>query len=288
MSTGTSRSFHFKLTLAASSKITRLIAGTPSAPAWHTPPEAPDPLHGISSSLQTSVCGAAGRGKRWEYDMYAVIKTGGKQYRVAADDVLKVEKLDGNPGAAVQFGEVLMLGGTGSVTVGKPTVSGASVTAEILEQGRGPKLINFKKRRRKNSRRKKGHRQDLTTVRIMEVLGAGQKASKELTGVGVKARRFRGSGRRFELLKSAEGGQADDLSLIGGVGPKFAEELHKAGIFHLWQIAALTKQNVEALEAKGQFSHRIQRDEWVMQAQELLDGKPPRAKIDRDHAATSA
>ncbi len=217
--------------------------------------------------------------------MYAVIKTGGKQYRVAADDVLKVEKLDGEPGASVNFAEVLMLGGNGGVTVGKPTISGATVTAEILEQGRGPKLINFKKRRRKNSRRKKGHRQDLTTVRIMEVLGAGAKASKQPTGEGVKARRFRGSGRSFELLTTPDGGRGDDLSLIGGVGPKFVEELNKIGVFHLWQIAAMTKQNVEALEAKGHFSHRIAREEWVEQAKELLDGKPPRAKIDRDHAS---
>ena len=114
--------------------------------------------------------------------MYAVIKTGGKQYRVAADEIFEVEKLAGEPGELVKFADVLMLGGDGNVTVGKPTVSGATVTAEILEQGRGPKTINFKKRRRKNSRRKKGHRQDLTTVRILEVLASGQSPSKKPTG----------------------------------------------------------------------------------------------------------
>lgn len=213
--------------------------------------------------------------------MYAVIKTGGKQYRVAADEILEVEKLEGDPGSVVKLADVLMLGGNGSITVGKPLVAGASVTAEILEQGRGPKLINFKKRRRKNSRRKKGHRQDLTTLRILEVLAAGQSASKKATGVGVVARAFRGNGRSFEVLKAAEGGRADDLSLIGGVGPKYVEALNKAGIFHMWQVAAMTKQNVAALEATGNFGGHIASGEWVEQAQELIDGKPPRAKIDR-------
>lgn len=98
--------------------------------------------------------------------MYAVIKTGGKQYRVAKDDVLTVEKLDGDAGSKLEFTEVLLVGSGESVKVGAPLVKGARVTAELVAQTRGPKLIAFKKRRRKNSRRKRGHRQDLTTVRI--------------------------------------------------------------------------------------------------------------------------
>lgn len=104
--------------------------------------------------------------------MYAVIKTGGKQYRVAANDVLEIEKLAGEAGGKVEFTEVLMVGAGESVKVGKPTVTGAKVLAELVEQTRGPKLIAFKKRRRKNSRRKKGHRQDLTRVRITDIIGA--------------------------------------------------------------------------------------------------------------------
>ena len=103
--------------------------------------------------------------------MYAVIKTGGKQYRVAKDDVLTVEKLDGDAGAEIEFKDVLMVGEGASVKVGKPLVSGAKVTAELVEQTRGPKVISFKKRRRKNSRRKRGHRQDLSTVRITGISG---------------------------------------------------------------------------------------------------------------------
>jgi large subunit ribosomal protein L21 len=109
--------------------------------------------------------------------MFAVIKTGGKQYRVAAEDKLKVEKVAGEPGDIIQFGEVLMVGGD-AVTIGTPTVVGASVAAEVLEQGRGPKVIAFKKRRRKNSRRKRGHRQELTFVRITEILTDGAKPTK--------------------------------------------------------------------------------------------------------------
>jgi len=109
--------------------------------------------------------------------MFAVIKTGGKQYRVAADDVLKVEKVAGNPGDIIEFGEVLVVGGD-TPTLGTPTIAGATVAGEVLEQGRGPKVIAFKKRRRKNSRRKRGHRQEFTLVRITEILTDGKKPSQ--------------------------------------------------------------------------------------------------------------
>ena len=110
--------------------------------------------------------------------MFAVIKTGGKQYRVAAEDKLQVGKVAGEPGDIITFGEVLVVGGD-TPTLGNPTVSGASVAAEVLEQGRGPKIIAFKKRRRKNSRRKRGHRQEFTLVRITEILTDGAKPSKK-------------------------------------------------------------------------------------------------------------
>ena len=105
--------------------------------------------------------------------MFAVIKTGGKQYRVTAQDTLKVDRLAGEPGEIVRFGDVLMVGGD-SVTVGTPTITGACVAAEVLEQGRGPKIIAFKKRRRKNSRRRRGFRAEFTLVRITEILTDGK------------------------------------------------------------------------------------------------------------------
>jgi large subunit ribosomal protein L21 len=109
--------------------------------------------------------------------MFAVIKTGGKQYRVAADDVIEIGKIPGNPGEIIQLGDVLVVGGD-STTLGLPTVAGASVAAEVLEQGRGPKIIAFKKRRRKNSRRRRGHRQEFTLLRITEILTDGAKPTK--------------------------------------------------------------------------------------------------------------
>src|SRR5262245_12089874 len=120
--------------------------------------------------------------------MFAVIKTGGKQYRVAAEDLLKVEKIKGEPGEIVQFGEVLVVGGD-PATIGAPTVAGASVAAEVVEQGRGPKVIAFKKRRRKNSRRKRGHRQEFTLVRITEILTDGAKPSKKAAAKPKRARK---------------------------------------------------------------------------------------------------
>jgi large subunit ribosomal protein L21 len=110
--------------------------------------------------------------------MFAVFKTGGKQYRVAAEDVIKVGKVKGEPGEIVEFGEVLVVGGD-NLSLGAPTVTGATVAAEVLEQARGPKIIAFKKRRRKNSRRKIGHRQEFTLLRITEILTDGKKPSKQ-------------------------------------------------------------------------------------------------------------
>jgi large subunit ribosomal protein L21 len=103
--------------------------------------------------------------------MYAVIKTGGKQYRVTANDTLEIERIAGEAGSKVEFKEVLMIAGEGAPKVGKPFLAGATVLAEIVEQNRGPKVIAFKKRRRKNSRRKRGHRQELSTVKITSISG---------------------------------------------------------------------------------------------------------------------
>jgi large subunit ribosomal protein L21 len=103
--------------------------------------------------------------------MFAVIKTGGKQHRVVADDVLTVGKLEGEAGSKVTFGEILAIGEGDSVSLGAPFVSGASVAAEIVEHARGPKVIAFKKRRRQNSKRKRGHRQDYTIVKIVGLTG---------------------------------------------------------------------------------------------------------------------
>lgn len=111
--------------------------------------------------------------------MFAVIKTGGKQYRVAANDVLVIEKLAGEAGETIQFGEVLAFGEGETATFGAPFVADALVTAEVVKQGRAKTVIAFKKRRRQNSRRRHGHRQHETTVRILEILTGGAKPSKK-------------------------------------------------------------------------------------------------------------
>jgi large subunit ribosomal protein L21 len=112
--------------------------------------------------------------------MYAVIRAGGKQYRVAPDDVLDIDRVSGEPGDTLEFGDVLLLGGgDGEPQIGAPLVSGATVAAELVEHRRGEKIIVFKKRRRQNSRRKNGHRQDLTTIRITQILSDGEKPKKQ-------------------------------------------------------------------------------------------------------------
>lgn len=108
--------------------------------------------------------------------MFAVIKTGGRQYRVVPDDVLEIGKIAGDVGTIVQLGEVLVVGGDSPV-LGVPTVAGASVAAEVLDHKRGPKVIAFKKRRRKNSRRKRGYRDEITVIRVTEILTDGKKPS---------------------------------------------------------------------------------------------------------------
>ena len=109
--------------------------------------------------------------------MFAVIKTGGKQYRVAPEDVIRIDRIDGEPGKVVEFGEVLVVGGE-TPAIGAPTVSGASVAGELIAHERGDKVIAFKKRRRKNSRRKRGFREEFTLIRITEILTDGKKANK--------------------------------------------------------------------------------------------------------------
>jgi large subunit ribosomal protein L21 len=110
--------------------------------------------------------------------MFAVIKAGGKQYRVAAEDVIRIDRVTGEPGSVVEFGEVLVLGGA-TPTVGAPTVAGATVAGEVLQHERGDKVIAFKKRRRKNSRRKRGYRHEFSVIRITEILTDGARPSQE-------------------------------------------------------------------------------------------------------------
>jgi large subunit ribosomal protein L21 len=217
--------------------------------------------------------------------MFAVIKTGGKQYRVAANDLLKVEKLAGNAGDIIEFAEVLAVGDGEKATIGAPFVDGAVVTAELVEQGRAKTVIAFKKRRRQNSRRTRGHRQWLTTVRIAEILTDGAKPSKK--AAAKPAAEAKEAAPKAAALADIPADITDDVALIGGVGPALKKKLTEAGITSLKQIADLKKKDAAKLDEDLSLGGRIERDEWVAQAKELLAGKPPRAKTDKEAAAAA-
>ncbi len=215
--------------------------------------------------------------------MYAVIKTGGKQYKVAASDTITIEKLEAAAGETVVFPEVLMVGGDAGITIGSPFVAGASVAAEVVKQARGPKTISFRKRRRQNSKRKKGHRQDLTIVRIAEILTGGAKPSK--AAAAPKADKAEGKAAKAEVAETAAAptGKLDtsNLSLIAGIGPTIEKKLRAAGITSWEQIASWDDAALEAKDKELALRGRAKREEWVEQAKELLAGKPPRAKVDK-------
>ena len=126
--------------------------------------------------------------------MFAVIKTGGKQYRVATEDVIRIDRVNGQPGEIVEFGEVLVVGGD-TPQLGTPTVAGATVAGEVLQQTRGDKVIAFKKRRRKNSRRKRGYRQEFSVVRITEILTGGSQAVEDGSAAAQARAKAQGGGR---------------------------------------------------------------------------------------------
>jgi large subunit ribosomal protein L21 len=212
--------------------------------------------------------------------MFAVIKTGGKQYRVAANDLLKVEKVIGAAGDLVHFSEVLMVGEGASAAIGSPTVAGALVTAQVVEQGRADKVIAFKKRRRQNSKRTRGHRQHLTTVQIVEILTGGAKPTKKAAERVARPAKV-ATAAAAGIADLAAGGIVDDVSIIGGVGPALKKKLAGAGITSLTQIAAMSAAEMAKVDEDLKLGGRTEREEWVEQAKELLAGKPPRAKIDQ-------
>ncbi|AUQ66586.1 50S ribosomal protein L21 [Phaeobacter inhibens] len=197
--------------------------------------------------------------------MFAVLKTGGKQYKVQAGDMLRVEKLAADAGETIQFNDVLMLGGDSPV-VGAPFVDGAAVQAEVIDQIKGEKVIHFVKRRRKHSsKRTKGHRQKLTLVKITEILASGADKS------GVKAASGQGDAPAAAKAapaakKAAPAASGDDLTELTGVGPAAAKKLEEAGLTSFAQIAALSDADIAAIDAVKV------KPEWVEQAKELAKG----------------
>ena len=210
--------------------------------------------------------------------MFAVLKTGGKQYKVQSGDLLRVEKLAADAGETVQFNEILMLGGDAPV-VGSPRVDGVAVQAEVIDQIKGPKTINFVKRRRKHSsQRTKGHRQQLTLLRVTEILSSGADASgiKAAVGAGsvssaapVAAAKPAAKAKAAPAPAAAAG--SDDLKKLSGVGPALEKKLHAAGVTTFAQIAAWTDADVAAMDEQLSFKGRIEREGWIAQAAELAN-----------------
>ena len=206
--------------------------------------------------------------------MFAVIKTGGKQYRVAADDLLKVERIEAETGQIVELTEVLMVGDGDKAEIGAPLVDGAMVTAEVVEQGRAKKVITFKKRRRQNSRRTKGHRQHLTTLRIAEILTGGAKPSKKAAApkkAETRAEAPKAEAAAAAPLFTAPAGDADKLTDIKGIGPVAEKQLNEQGITTFAQIAALSDADVAKIDENMPFS-ADQISDWREQAKALAKG----------------
>ncbi|MCP3970307.1 MAG: 50S ribosomal protein L21 [Rhodobacteraceae bacterium] len=216
--------------------------------------------------------------------MFAVLKTGGKQYKVASGDVLRVEKLAADAGETVQFNDILMVG----ATIGTPLVDGAGVQAEVIDQIKSEKVIHFVKRRRKHgSKRTKGHRQQLTLLRVTDILenGADKSGVKAAIGAGsvsvaavaasapekakpAKAEKPAKAKPAPKAEAPAEGG--DDLKKLSGVGPALEKKLLENGVATFAQIAAWTEEDVAAMDEKLSFKGRIEREGWIEQAKELV------------------
>jgi len=226
--------------------------------------------------------------------MFAVLKTGGKQYKVQSGDVLRVEKLAAEAGETVQFNEILMVGGDKPV-LGAPLVAGAAVQATVIEQIKGEKLIHFVKRRRKHSsKRKKGHRQKLTLLRITDILASGGDKSGVKAAIGsgsvsasaveaaapaakkpaakaapkAAAKAAPKAAAKAEAAPAAAAG-ADDLKKLSGVGPALEKKLNAAGVTSFAQIAAWGEAEIAEFDEKLSFKGRIEREGWVEQAKTL-------------------
>lgn len=230
--------------------------------------------------------------------MFAVIKTGGKQYRVAAGDEIRIEKIDGAAGDTMALGDVLMLGSDKGVTVGSPLVDGAQVIGELLDTNRARKVLVFKKRRRQNYRRTKGHRQWGSLVRIAEIVAPGETAKTKLKSTTAApktadkaeaAPKAKAAPKKTEAKKAAapkaeaktEAPKAapkkaaakagnDDLTQLDGVGPAFAKKLNEAGVTSFAQIAAWTEADLDSLnETVSGLKAKAEANNWIEAAKSL-------------------
>ena len=220
--------------------------------------------------------------------MFAVIQTGGKQYKVAEGDEIVIEKLALEAGEDVTFENVLMLSSDGGLEVGEPTVSGARVVGTVTEQRKRAKVMIYKKRQRNTYRRKKGHRQLETVVTIDSILADGQKAPAKKKTAAKKAapkpeeaevetaaaeapaaEAPKAEAKKAAPKKAAASDKADDLTKMKGLGKVFAGKLEAEGITTFAQIAAMSADDIAALEEKIGASGKFESNDWVAQAKEF-------------------
>ena len=223
--------------------------------------------------------------------MYAVIKTGGKQYRVSPGDKLRVESLAVAEGESVDFDQILMVSDGDSVSIGSPLVSDAVVTGKVLNHGRGEKVRIIKFRRRKHHRKQMGHRQNYTELEIVSINGVTAPAPSKDSAKAKPAKSDSSGKTKSDSKESSENssaavaaaaeapkfldapnGEADDLKKILGIGPVLEEKLNEMGIFHYSQIAEFSDADVVNINTHLNFPGRIERDEWIPQAKELMYG----------------
>ena len=223
--------------------------------------------------------------------MFAVIKTGGKQYRVKQGDKLRVESLDADEGDTVSLDQVLMAGDGADVAIGSPLLSNASVSATVVSHGRGKKVDIVKFRRRKHYRRQMGHRQNYTELEITAINGvsAGSPGGSSSSAPAPKpdakpasekvdakpasdsADQAAAGAATLKFL-DAPNGSPDDLKKILGIGSVLEEKLNDMGVYHYSQIAEFSSTDVENINTHLNFPGRIERDEWIPQAQDLAKG----------------
>lgn len=219
--------------------------------------------------------------------MYAVIKTGGKQYKVSEGDILRVEKFGAETGDVVSFDEVLMIGGEGDSLVGSPMVDGAQVTANVLDLRKDKKILVFKKRRRQNYRRKKGHRQWIAVISVAEILKPGAKsklsakaktAKTDAPAPVAKADKSAPAPKKAEANAAAPKKEAakaapksnDDLTTLTGVGPAFAKKLNEAGVTSFAQVAGWTAAEIDRLDGEiSGLKTKAEKGDWVAEAKKL-------------------
>lgn len=199
--------------------------------------------------------------------MYAVIKSGGKQHRVKEGQVVRLEKIEAETGANIDFSEVLMVADGDNIQLGTPLLEGAVVSAEVVDHGRAKKVTILKFKRRKHHMKRQGHRQWYTEVKISGIALDGAKPAAK------KAPAKKAAPKKAAPAKKAAKAESDDLTQLSGVGPVIVGKLNDAGITTFKQIAEWTAEDVAKFDEELNFKGRIERENWIEQAKELVKGE---------------